>query len=78
MTSLQVTDDMLWKDAPAGLKNFGQEGKRREKRKDENVPLSRLLIMIWYTKLVYSVKTDYFLIDAPWEFSRCDILLGMP
>ena len=36
MTSLQVTDDMLWKDAPAGLKSFRQEEKReREKGKEK-------------------------------------------
>ncbi len=35
MTSLQVTDDMPWKDAPAGLKTFRQEEKRKEKEKRE-------------------------------------------
>ncbi len=34
MTSLQVADEMLWKDAPAGLKSFRQE-KRKETEKRE-------------------------------------------
>ncbi len=36
MTSLQVTDEMLWKDAPAGLKSFWQEEKEKEKEKRES------------------------------------------
>ena len=43
MTSLQVTDDMLWKDAPDGLKSFRQEKRRRKRKKKENVQLKRSL-----------------------------------
>ncbi len=43
MTSLQVTDDMLWKDAPAGLKSFRQEGEREKRKRKENVQLKRSL-----------------------------------
>ncbi len=49
MTSLQVTDEMLWKDAPAGLKSFRQEGEKRKRKDKENVQLkslSRLLITL--------------------------------
>ena len=37
----ESVDDMLWKDAPAGLKRFRQEKRKekREKRKDQNVQL---------------------------------------
>ncbi len=48
MTSLQVTDDMLWKDAPAGLKSFRQEGEKRKEKENEKEnerSLSRPLII---------------------------------
>ena len=53
MTSLQVTDDMLWKDGPDGQKSFRQEKRRRrrmrKRKKKENVQLinKRLLIQMY-------------------------------
>ena len=37
MTSLQVADDMLWKDPPAGLKSFRQEEREKRKEKGEKM-----------------------------------------